>query len=133
MKMYGKELREKIIEARERGLTVKEIARVNGVSVRMIYRLSQLYRETGSVSARKGTTHGPKPVLNESGLKQIEALLQKKPDITMEELREELHIPLSTSHLSRIVHQKLGYRFKKRWYMPVNKTDRTCRSNGNTG
>ena len=131
--MYGKELREKILKAREKGITVAEIAKVNGVSARMIYRLTQLYRETGGVSGRKQAAHGPKPVLDEAGLRAVEMLLVEKPDITMEELREELQIPLSTSHLSRIVHTKLGYTFKKRWYMPANKIDQTCNSSGNAG
>lgn len=131
--MYGKELREKIMDARERGITVAEIAKVSGVSERTIYRYTELYRETGGVSARKRKAHGPKPIVDGEGLRKIESLLLEKPDITMKELRDELQIPLSTSHLSRIVHTKLGYTFKKRWYMPANKLDRMCSSNGNAG
>lgn len=130
--MLGQETRERIIKARERGVTVAELSRCYGVSEQSIYKLLARFRETGSVAARTHT-RGRKPKLSALELKQIDETLQKTPDITLKELREELQLPIQVSRLSQIVREKLGYTYKKRWFTPANKTDPMYSLSGNAG
>lgn len=50
--MLGQEARQRIIQARERGVTVSELSKCYGVSEQSIYKLLARYRTTGDVSAR---------------------------------------------------------------------------------
>ncbi len=129
--MYGKELREKIISARKQGISVPEICRVFGVSPRMVFALSKRYRETGSVEPRKGG--GRKSNLSEKDLQEIEILLTQRPDITLSELRDELNLPISISNLSRTIRHKLGYTYKKRWFMHQNRIDQMSNKSEKSG
>ncbi|MEG2971348.1 MAG: helix-turn-helix domain-containing protein [Akkermansia sp.] len=130
--MMGAEVRKRIIEARKRGITVKELSQCYGVSTRSIYELSALYRKTGSLAP---LTHlrGSKPKINEETLQEIDQAIQKKPDITLEQLKETLQLPIGVSRLCQIVREKLGYTYKKKWYMQANKRESMYKSNANSG
>lgn len=130
--MMGQEVRERIIEARKRGITVSELSKSYGVSGRSIFKLQALYRATGSIAPRTHT-RGRKSTIDTEMLKQIDQTIQKTPDITLEELREKLRLPIQVSRLSQIVREKLGYTYKKRWFTPVSKTGQMCRPNENAG
>ena len=109
--MMGQEVREQIMDARNRGVTVAELSRCYGVSERSIYELQALYRKTGSVAAQ---THkrGRKAKISPEQIQAIDEALQKVPDLTLNELKEQLHLPIQVSRLSQIV-RKLGYTYKK--------------------
>lgn len=128
----GQEVRERIIEARKRGMTVAELSKCYGVSGRSIFKLQALYRATGSISPRTHT-RGRKSTVDAKMLEQIDQTIKKTPDITLGELREKLHLPIQVSRLSQIVREKLGYTYKKRWFTPVSKTDRMCKPNEDAG
>lgn len=110
--MMGKEVREQIISARKRGISVSELSRIYGVSRRSIYKLQELYRRTGDVTPQTHT-RGSKSKIDEQTLEQINQVLQQQPDITLKELREMLDLPITTSQLSNILRKKLGYPAKK--------------------
>jgi transposase len=118
------EVRKKIMEAKENGLTVKEICRAYSVGKTAVYDLYKQERETGSIEP---LTHlrGRKPILDDEQVAAIDALLKERMDITISELREELRIPMSDSGVRNIVNNKLGYQYKKRQYTQVNETDLT--------
>lgn len=118
--MLSQEVRKMILEARGRGITVAEICRVYGVKERAVYKLQQLVRETGSYEPRL-STRGRKATLDDEGLKSIDKLIQSRPDITLQEIKEVGCLPLSISQIDRIVRLKLGYTYKKRWSMQVNR------------
>lgn len=130
--MLGKEVRERIIEARKRRVTVAELSKCYGVSERSIYELQALYRATGNIAPRTHT-RGRKSSVDAEMLQRIDEAIQKAPDITLEELREKLRLPVRVSRLSQIVREKLGYTDKKRWFTPASKTDRTCKPNERSG
>lgn len=130
--MMGKEVRERIIEARERGVTVAALSKSYGVSERSIFKLQALYRATGNITPRTHT-RGRKSTVNAEMLARIDQTIQEIPDITLEELREKLRLPVQVSRLCQIIREKLGYTYKKRWSMPASKTGRTCKSNGSAG
>ena len=117
------EVRKLIISARQRGLSIAEIKRAYGFGETAIYRLLKLERETGCIEP-KLQTRGRKPKLDAAGLECLHNLIQSKPDITLKELIEEHGIPLSESRLSRVVREKLGYTYKKRWYTRPNESAR---------
>lgn len=128
----GQETRERIIQARERGVRVAELSRCYGVSEQSIYKLLSKYRATGSVAVQTHT-RGRKSTIGETELQQIDQTIQRTPDITLKELREELQLPIQVSRLSQIVRKKLGYTYKKRWFTPANRTDQMCSLSGNAG
>lgn len=67
--MMGKELREQIIADRERGVTVAELSRIYGVSMRSICKLQAQYRRTGDVTPQTHT-RGSKSKIDEQTLEK---------------------------------------------------------------
>lgn len=110
--MYGKETREKIIEQRKQGWTIRKIALENGVSERMIYRLIELYQKTGSVAPRTSKTCGRPGKLTQEMLDQICKAIDNDPGITIQRLQVQLDLPICVSNLNEIVREKLGYVYK---------------------
>lgn len=109
------EVRKKIIEARKNGLKIAELVKAYGYSERAIQRLLQLERETGNITPQ---THlrGRKSELDEQGLEKMRVLILSKPDITLEEIKNEMQLGIGITAISEIVRKKLGFRFKKRQY-----------------
>ena len=68
---------------------------------------------------------GRKAILGESDLAAIDQLIEEQGDITLEEVKETLELGVCISTISWTIHNKLGYRYKKRQYMPVNESVHT--------
>jgi transposase len=121
-KMIHIEIRKKIVEARKKGLKIIEISRAYGYSESAINRLLRLERETGDITPK---THlrGRKGTLGETGYREMRALILSKPDITLEEIKEEMKLEIGITAISAIVRNKLGFRFKKRQYMLPSETE----------
>ena len=132
MGQMGREVRERIMEARNRGVTVAELSKCYGVSERNIYKLQARYRATGSVVPQTDK-RGRKAKISAEQLQQLDETLQEAPDLTLAELREKLDLPIQISRLSQIIRQKLGYTYKKRWFTPQSKNDRMCKASENNG
>jgi transposase len=130
--MISIDVRKLIVTARKGGMQIKEIERAFQVKKTAIYNLLRLERETGDVTPR---THncGRRPVLDQDGLKQLENLLLEQPDITLEEIKGKMNLPIGITAISTVITQKLHYRYKKRQYMPVSATVWTCRKSESTG
>ena len=120
--MLHLEVRKKIITASQKGITVKELCRAYDAGKTAVYNLLKQERETGDITPK---THlrGRKPSLTEEDLKAIENLLIQQKDITVWEIKEKLNLALCESSIRKIIRNKLGYRYKKRQYMPVNGRD----------
>jgi transposase len=106
------DLRKRIIEAKLRGNTEDKIAREKEVNKSTVTKLWALYRKTGSYAARPNP-NGRKPKLSPQQLEQITNTINDKPDITLQELIDELKLPVCVSALCRTVRNKLGFRYKK--------------------
>jgi len=130
--MINIEIRRLIVIARKDGMQIKEIERAFQVKKTAIYNLLRLERETGDVAPR---THncGRRPVLDQDGLKHLENLLLEQPDITLEEIKGKMDLPIGITAISTIITGKLHYRYKKRQYMPANATAQTCRKSESYG
>jgi len=121
--MLHLEVRKKIVEARKKGLKIIDIAKAYGVGESAIYRLLRQERETGDITPR---THqrGRKPTLDARHLEELSQLILSRPDITLQEMKDELNLPLGISAINAIVVHKLGFRFKKKRYTQTNGTEK---------
>ena len=112
MKPYSMDLRERVVAACDaREGTREQIAKRFGVSGRWIRKLLWQRRETGSI-APLPRNPGRKRALNDRQMERLRRLIQKRPDATLEELRESLGVKISIAALHRAV-QALGLTFKK--------------------
>ena len=101
MKPITKENRELIIAAKGRGEDPKTIAIWFDVAVSSVYNILALHKETGDVTPKP---YKGKPCrLNEDDLEKIRAKIKEQNDITLEELIDELDLPIKKSRLSEIV------------------------------
>ena len=110
--MLHNEARKLILEAYDKGVSVKELAKCFSVNTSSIYRLLKRRNETGSYETRTNL-RGKKPKLSESDRQNIAALISKQPDITCLEIIETLNLPVSIDTVWRFL-QKQGYRRKKK-------------------
>ena len=106
------DLRTRILKARQRGETIEQIAREKEVSVSAIVRLLRLHRETGSHEARP-LNNGRKPLLSQETLQLIKERIERQPDITLKELKQELSLPVSEAALCKTINNKLRLVRKK--------------------
>ena len=104
MKAYSQDLRQKIVEAYDRGVgTQRELAQSFGVSQSFVEKLMRRRRTRGNIAA---LPHGGgvKPALDEQALALVRQLVKANPDATLEELCEAVHreqaIRVSLSNMS---------------------------------
>ena len=50
----------------------------------------------------------------------MEQLIDAQPDITLQEIKDQMDLQISIPAISKIISGKLHYRYKKRRYMPAN-------------
>lgn len=76
------EVRKKIIEATQNGLSNREIAKAYNYSEASISRLLQQYRKNGDITPK---THlrGRKPALDAQGMESLRQLILARPDIAI--------------------------------------------------
>lgn len=109
-KIASQEIREAALEAREQGVTFVKIAQVLGKSLRTVQRWAKDYAVSGKKApAKRG--HPPRS-LDAEQLQVIEALLQKQPDITAWEIKQQLNLTCHISTISKTI-QEAGWRYKK--------------------
>lgn len=122
--MVSREKRELIISNLEQGMTQAEASRIFRVHPTTVWRILQRYRATQSVESASRNS-GRRSELDTEGLKKMKDLVESNPDITLEEIRETMGLRMKKSQISNILREKLGFRFKKRWYMPASRNART--------
>lgn len=82
------------------------------VSKWIVYRLRQQMERTGSVELRVNQ-RGRKAKLTQQNIEAINDLIQKRPDITIREIRNTLQLKVCEETIRKAV-IKLGYRIKKK-------------------
>jgi transposase len=103
MKAYSKDLRLKVLDAVDRGMARKEVARTFGISVPSIKRWLKRRRETGDVEP----SPRPGPVARKGALLDgwLPNQLENNPDLTLEEhceaFEEDSRVAVSTATMSR--------------------------------
>jgi putative transposase len=106
------DLRKRIIDAKLRGDTEDKIAVEKDVHKSSVTKIWALYKKTGSYKPRPNP-NGRKPILSPQQLEQITEKITMQPDITLQELIDELELPVCISALCRIINNKLKLKFKK--------------------
>jgi transposase len=114
MRAYSSDLRERIVRGREEGISAQELAKRYKVSVRVVDKYWQRYRENGELRARQMGGHLKARL--EGHDESLRSWIQAQPDLTLAQLQErcekELKISLSSSALWYHL-EKLGLSFKK--------------------
>lgn len=122
MQAYSMDLRVRVMEDVDGGMKIKAVAEKYRVSADWIRKLKRFRRATGSFAARtQRVSHATKL---DADLPRLEALVQTKPDATLQELRQELGTPVSLSTLWRAL-RTLKLTFKKRSCMPRSSSGMT--------
>ena len=110
--MLHNEARKLLIQALERSHNVREVARNYNVNRSTAYCLKKHLDKTGSIETRT-YLRGRKTALIPEEVKNINQLVKTRPDITMQEIIETLHLTVSNETVRKTVRQ-LGYRRKKK-------------------
>jgi len=123
MRTLSLDLRERILASydHQEG-TRDEIAARYRVSLGMVKKLLQQRRRTGQIGPRHRYS-GRKPMIVEVHRRQLRALLNHKPDMTLKELRQAVALPCTLPAIHYVL-EKMGLTYKKRLSEPVSKTAR---------
>ncbi len=132
MKALSLDLRERILSTydKENG-TREQVARRFRVSLGMVKKLIQQRRHTGEIGARRHLC-GRKPRILESHRSQMRAILKKKPDITLKELREAVALDCTLPAIHYVL-EDMGLTYKKRLSMPASRSARMSPKRGRSG
>lgn len=110
-KPLSNDVRKIIIKHMEAGKSVQEVADILLISLNAVRTIWSKYQETGSYEPRPQNS-GRKPKITDEQMQVVFDKVKEQPDITLEELIEELDLPIKKSALSlRLI--RAGYTFKK--------------------
>ena len=123
MKAYSEDLRQKIVEATERGVSKAQAARLFNLSLSSVKRYARLACQGGSLAPGKGSGRPPK--INESAKQLLEKVVQERSAATISERRRFLeHITgesLSDSTVGRML-KRMGFSRKNELWARWNGT-----------
>lgn len=113
MQTYSRDLRERIVAARQQGQSAQEIARLFRVSKRSVERFWKKYLDTGAIEPRQ--RGGYRRSRLEKHDRKLRRWIQQSADLTLAQLQEriaqELGIQLGTTALwHRLEHLGLSYK-----------------------
>lgn len=132
MRTLSVDLRERILSSYDHGEGPRDqIAHRFRVSLGMVKKLLQQRRRTGDIAPRHRFA-GRKPMIVAAHRSRIRALLAKKSDLTLKELREAMELQCSLQAI-HVVLGKMGLTYKKRHSAPASKTGRTLRGRASSG
>lgn len=131
MDSYSQDLRSRILEDCDGGMTTRVAATKYRVSESWIRRLKQRRRETGETTPRSSRPKSAKKVLAEHA-ELLRTLVRDRADATLEELRAELPVAVSVTTLWRAL-DALKLSFKKKSSMRPSKTGPTSKPSGRRG
>ena len=114
MRAYSEDLRRKIVEAIERGVSKAGAARLFGVSLSSVKRYARIANRGDSLKPKNGGGRPPK--IDETAEKLLEEDVKERPAATVSDRRRFLELlvsePLSDSTVRRLL-KRLGYSRKK--------------------
>jgi transposase len=124
MEALPSKVRELVLEAYDAGMRTKQVAKRFKVSPAWARRVKQRLRERGLRVALVQAKHGPDPKLDGDDRRRLAALVERTPDATLAELKEELGSPVSISTVARAL-TALRLTLKKSRSAPPSRTGRT--------
>jgi transposase len=98
MKPYSAEFRREVLAACDAGMLVRDVATKHRVSESWIRRIKQERREQGKLAPLKTRKRIPKWMAEQDAIAKA---IERKPDLTLEELKAEIGSELSTMTLCR--------------------------------
>ena len=107
---YSMDLRERVIQDAEAGLSTKDLTARYHVSRAWVHRLIQRRRETGTIASRRPTKFRSRVLAGQEA--RLAALITARPDATLAELREALPTTAALSTLWLEI-DRLGLTVKK--------------------
>ena len=114
MQTYSRDLRERIVAARQRGQSAQEIARLFRVSKRSVERFWRKYLDTGAIAPKP--RGGYRRSRLEKHDRKLRRWIKQRADLTLAELQEriaqDLGIQLGTTALWHRL-ERLGLSYKK--------------------
>ena len=126
MKTTSLDLRRRIVETYDEGKwTQDEVARRFRVSLGMVKQLVMQRRRTGQIEARHRFSGRKARLLPERG-KQMNALVAREPDVTLEEIKQRLGLDCTVAAIHWAL-GKMGLTYKKRRSTQPSKAGRTSR------
>ena len=132
MRTLSLDLRERILVSYDHGEgTRDEVASRYRVSLGMVKKLLQQRRRTGQIGPRHQYS-GRKPIILDTHQRQWRALLGRKPDLTLRELRQAVALECSLPAIHYAL-AKLGLTYKKRRSAPASKIAPTSRGRATRG
>ncbi len=123
---YSSDLRERVIDAIDGGLSRHKAATRFGIGVATAVRWHRTWREHGEREARKQGPKGGGKLDPHEGF--ILGLVEEHPDITLVEIGEQLVAERSISAVPSTIwlfFERRGITFKKRPHMPPSRNVRT--------
>ncbi len=117
--MIPVEVRKIIVESRIKGISAEEIRKVTGVSISAINNIVKNYKERGTL---EGNYPGRQPTITKEQRKAMIKLVKDRPDITINEIIEELNLPIKKSRVSKILLEEKMYLKKSRFVQQNVKT-----------
>ena len=130
MRATSQEIREQIIAAKLRRETTDAIILWTKVSKSTIDKVWSRYNKTGDGSAIPYT--GRKSKITPETEEKIRLKISENNDMTLEELIEELDLPIKKSRLSALL-ISWGFSFKKRRFTQQDKSGKTYRKSVKAG
>ena len=100
---YSMDLRERVIQDADAGLSTKELAARYHVSVPWVNALKQRRRETGSITPRPQTKFRHRVLAGQED--RLRALVNAQPDATLAELRDGLGTTAALATIWRELNQ----------------------------
>lgn len=118
------DLRERILKAYDGGeFTQQQVADRFSVSLGMVKKLLRQRRRIGDLSPQYHRC-GRKPKILPEHRSQMMKLLEEKPDLTLAELRDQLHLDCTLPAIHYVL-TSMGLTYKKRHSEPVSKIEKT--------
>jgi len=122
------DLRERVLAAYDSGTySLKRVAEQFKVSTRWIQLLRRRREREGSIAPHP-QQQGRKPAFRGADLAQLNEFVKEHSDATLEEIKEHFSSRVNCSLVA--IHytlKRLGWRYKKKRYEPVNKTEKMWR------
>jgi transposase len=132
MRTLSLDLRERILASYDKEQESRqEVANRYRVSLGMVKKLLQQRRHTGEIAPRHYRS-GRKPLIVEGHRRQMRALLGKKPDMTLKELRAATALECSLPAIHYAL-EGMELTYKKRHSAPANRTGPTSRGRAGGG
>jgi transposase len=130
MDSYSIDLRKRVLEDCDVGVSTRQVALKYRVSESWVRRLKQRRRESGEIAPRPSRNKRQPRWLPYAD--RLQELVAQQPDATLRELRDRLGVSLSLMTLCRAL-RSLQLTFKKKSSMRPNKTAPTSQRGAKRG